>query len=331
MHPRDHIVLGIVYNETGDKVLIARRPRGLHLGGLWEFPGGKMRDGETAPDALKRELFEEVNIEADDCAPVISFDYDYPDRSLRFEVWKVRHWSGEATGKEGQETRWADADSLSAQDFPPANRGVIAACKLPGIYLITPDLDSYPPVFMDELRGHLQAGVKLVQFRSKSAHDHKPAVMEMVDACRNHGAELMVNSTPEFAREVGAHGVHLTGERLLQLTERPLPAAFQVAASCHNPEELNHAVRLGVDFCVLSPVREPSGKPGIPLGWNRFSGMAGRIPVPVYALGGMKLSDLDRARRHGAQGIALISDVWGNPVKQRVVPRLRGAGSGDTL
>ena len=310
---RIYIVLGVVHNAAGDKVLVARRPQGSHLGGRWEFPGGKVRSGERAFDALKRELYEEVNIEAGDCSPLISFDYDYPDRPLRFSVWKVRGWTGKATGKEGQQTRWVDITSLAAADFPPANKGIIAACKLPPVYLITPDLDSYSPAFMNELRGYLAAGVKLVQFRSKSAQDHKPAVLEMIDACRNHGAELVVNSTPEFAREVGAHGVHLTGARLLKLSERLLPAPFRVAASCHSQEELNHAAAAGVDFCVLSPVRKPSGKPGIPLGWDRFSGMISHVPIPVYALGGMKLSDLDTARRHGAQGIALISDVWDRP------------------
>lgn len=323
MQPRDHIVLGIVCNETGDKALIARRPQGSRLGGLWEFPGGKVRDGETALGALKRELYEEVNIVAGECTPLISFDYDYPDRPLRFEVWKVRSWTGQATGKEGQETRWADTDSLPEQDFPPANRGVISACTLPGIYLVTPDLDSYSPAFMNELDGYLAAGVKLVQFRSKSVHDHKPVVIEMIAACRRHGAWLMVNSTPEFAMEVGAAGVHLTGARLLQLTERPLPAAFRVAASCHDEEELSHAVKVRVDFCVLSPVRKPSGKGGAPLGWDRFSGMISHVPVPVYALGGMKLSDLDTARRHGAQGTALIGDVWNRPDSAMRIARLQ--------
>ena len=320
---RIDIVLGVIHNPTGDKVLIARRPQGSHLGGLWEFPGGKVRNGEAALDALKRELYEEVNIKIADCSPLISFNYDYPDRLLRFRIWKICRWIGEVTGKEGQEMRWVDTAALSAQDFPAANRGVITACKLPGIYLITPDLDSYSPAFMNELQGYLGVGVKLVQFRSKTANNHKPAVMEMIDVCRRHEAELIVNSTPEFALEVGAAGVHLTRERLLQLTERPLPAAFRVAASCHDEEELSQAVKVGVDFCVLSPVRKPSGKAGTPLGWDRFSGMAGGVPVPVYALGGMQLSDLDRARRQGAQGIALIGDVWNRPDSAKRIARLQ--------
>ena len=310
---RTDIVLGVVYNAGKDKVLAARRPRHSHLGGLWEFPGGKVKSCENPLQALKRELFEEINIEVRDCSPLISFDYDYPDKSLRFHVWKIHGWAGELTGKEGQETQWVDISSLAVQDFPAANKGIIAACKLPALYLITPDLDSYTPAFVSELQAYLAAGVKLVQFRSKKSDIREPALSEMISACRSRGAELIVNSTPEFAMDVGAAGVHLTSKRLLELTGRPLPAGPWVGASCHDPRELNHAVQTGIDFCVLSQVSKSSGKNGISLGWDRFSDMIRKIPVPVYALGGMKLSDLTIARQHGAQGIALISDVWNRP------------------
>ena len=103
---RTDIVLGVVYNTGKDKVLVARRKLHSHLGGLWEFPGGKVRTGENALQALKRELFEEINIDSGNSSPLISFDYDYPDKSLRFSVWKVHDWSGRLMGREGQETQW---------------------------------------------------------------------------------------------------------------------------------------------------------------------------------------------------------------------------------
>ncbi len=326
MRSRAHVVLGVVCNETRDKVLVARRPRHSHLGGLWEFPGGKVRSAESARQALKRELFEEINIDIRDCSPLISFDYDYPGKPLRFSVWNIHGWTGKLMGKEGQETRWVDISSITAADFPAANKGIIAACKLPAVYLITPDLENYTPAFVSELQGYVAAGVKLVQYRSKKSNYRKPLVMEMIDACRSMGAELIINSTPEFAMEVGAGGVHLNSTRLLQLSERPLPDDYRVAASCHNMHELGHAVDIGVDFCVLSQVKRKGsvpatgGKAGQPsffseniLGWDGFSELVNQLPIPVYALGGMKLSDLGIAREHGAQGIALIGDVWHRP------------------
>ena len=316
------IVLGVVYNAGKDKVLVARRPRHSHLGGLWEFPGGKVRNGENALQALTRELSEEINIDIRDCAPLISFDYDYPDKSLSFSVWRIHGWAGKLMGKEGQETQWVDISSLAVQDFPAANKGIIAACKLPALYLITPDLDSYTPAFVSELQEYLAAGVKLVQFRSKKSNNIKLAVTGITDACQSQGAGLLVNSTPDFAMEVGASGVHLTSKRLLELTGRPLPAQYWVGASCHNLHELNHAAETDIDFCVLSQVGKSGGKSGFSLGWDRFADMIRNIPIPVYALGGMKLSDLTIARHHGAQGIALISDVWNRPDS---VARLTGA------
>ena len=316
---RISVVLGVVYNDAKDKALIARRPNDSHLGGLWEFPGGKVREGETAFQALKRELLEEINIDVRDISPspLIAFDYDYPDKSLRFSVWRIADWAGELRGMEGQEIDWADVSSLSEKDFPEANKGIITACKLPGIYLITPDLDSYPPVFIDKLAEYISAGVSLMQFRSKKSelNAHKGIIREAIKRCDSLGTELIINSTPEFAAELGASGVHLSSERLLQLTARPLGYSFRVGASCHNMRELEHAVKIGADFCVLSQVNKSQSHDDDVniLGWDGFSAMVNKIPIPVYALGGMKLTDLSLARKQGAQGIALIGDVWNRP------------------
>ena len=311
---RTGVALGIVHNAAQDQVLIARRSQDAHLGGLWEFPGGKIRAGETSLQALRRELAEETGIEVREAAPLLSFPYDYPGKPLRFAVWEVTRWRGAAQGKEGQEIAWADRTSLSAADFPAANKGIIAACKLPSLYLITPDLESYPPDFAEQLAECLSAGVSLTQFRSKKAglNALMPVLAALLESCQQAGARLLVNGAPDQATALGAAGVHLNSDRLMQTPARPLPRPLLVAASCHNRRELEQAVKIDADFCVLGPVRRGHGD-AAPLGWDRFAALTRQTPIPVYALGGMKLDDLPAARRNGAQGIALISDVWGRP------------------
>ena len=79
-----------------------------------------------------------------------------------------------------------------------------------------------------------------------------------------------------------------------------------------NCGELEHAVKIDTDFRVLGPVRRGHGD-AAPMEWDGFAALASQTPIPVYALGGMRLEDLPAARRNGAQGVALISDVWGRP------------------
>jgi 8-oxo-dGTP diphosphatase len=93
-----------------------------------------------------------------------------------------------------------------------------------------------------------------------------------------------------------------------------------VAASCHNAAELTHAQQIGVDFAVLSPVRETASHPdAVPLGWERFAALLEAADFPVYALGGMQPGDLAPARDAGAQGLAMISAVWGAASPEDVV------------
>jgi len=96
------------------------------------------------------------------------------------------------------------------------------------------------------------------------------------------------------------------------LTTRPLNDTYLVSASCHTQEELEHAVKLGLDFVVVSPVRKTSSHPGArTLGFSGFHDLTERASIPVYALGGMQVVDLPTAFRHGGQGIAAIRGLWG--------------------
>lgn len=102
---------------------------------------------------------------------------------------------------------------------------------------------------------------------------------------------------------------HLSSAQLMAAKARP--AGDLVAASCHTSAELDQAMALGLDFAVLGPVLPTASHPGAPaLGWTGFAALAAGASIPVYALGGLKPTDLARARAAGAHGLAMISGSW---------------------
>jgi 8-oxo-dGTP diphosphatase len=101
----------------------------------------------------------------------------------------------------------------------------------------------------------------------------------------------------------------LSAARLMAARSRPHD--MLCAASTHDAAELAHAAKLGVDFAVLGTVHETPLHPGArPLGWRHFAELVAGSPLPVYALGGLRHSDLDTAVAHGAHGIALRRAAW---------------------
>ena len=122
------VAVGVITSAAGE-VLVARRHEHLHQGGLWEFPGGKVAAGESVLEALARELHEELGIRVEDAAPLLSIEHDYPERSVRLEVWHVLAFSGTAHGREGQPLRWLPVTALDPADFPAANAPIIGAIQ----------------------------------------------------------------------------------------------------------------------------------------------------------------------------------------------------------
>lgn len=294
-------------------MLISRRADGVHQGGLWEFPGGKVEPNETPLEALGRELAEELGIRPQAARPLIQVHHDYGDRTIWLDVWRVESWSGEPRGQEGQAIRWAEPKSLDANLFPPADAPVISALTLPPVYLITPEPGRDREGFLKTLAACVRSGVGLIQLRAKTLEPlpYRALARQALALCEGYGATLLLNADPDLVRDLGAHGVHLTGERLLWQTCRPLDDEHWVAASCHDERELSHACRIGVDFVVLSPVRFTSSHPpSRPLGWDRFRPLVCEATVPVYALGGMGTADLNTAWDHGGQGVACTSALW---------------------
>jgi 8-oxo-dGTP diphosphatase len=109
-------------NEEG-KVLIAKRPPGRPLAGLWEFPGGKVDLGEDPETALIRELLEELGIEIAkaDLLPLTFASHAYPEFHLLMPLYLCKRWKGSIAAQEDQELLWVRPDELGLYDMPPAD------------------------------------------------------------------------------------------------------------------------------------------------------------------------------------------------------------------
>ena len=123
-----HVAVAIIINSQRE-VLIALRQAHQHLGGLWEFPGGKVETGETCSEALKREVKEELGLVIVNAVALVEVSHDYNDKPVLLDVWHVTEYTGEAYGAEGQTLRWCAIEDLEDVDFPIANKTIISAIK----------------------------------------------------------------------------------------------------------------------------------------------------------------------------------------------------------
>jgi 8-oxo-dGTP diphosphatase len=126
--PTVHVVAGALFDAEG-RVLLAQRPEGKHMAGGWEFPGGKVDPGETPLQALKRELHEELGIEAHSARPLIAYEHPYPHRTVLLDLWHVTEYSGEPRPLEGQPLQWVPVDALDSVGLLAADAPMVPAIR----------------------------------------------------------------------------------------------------------------------------------------------------------------------------------------------------------
>ena len=121
------LVSAVALIDADGRVLLAQRPPGKSLAGLWEFPGGKVEAGETPEAALIRELQEELGIDthASCLAPLTFASHSYPDFHLLMPLFACRRWHGIATAQEGQTLAWVAPQNLRDFPMPPADLPLI--------------------------------------------------------------------------------------------------------------------------------------------------------------------------------------------------------------
>lgn len=314
MTERIHVAVGVIVNAAG-QILVARRADTQHLGGLWEFPGGKLESGETVQQALQRELREELAIEVLGQRPFCRIEHTYPGKAVLLDVWIVDHFDGTPIGMEQQPLRWLGVDQLRPEEFPAANRLIIRRLRLPDFVAIV-DINTCPPSPMHVKQNtlirlrwsdkknyskYLDCALNLLAEKKLQA---RATVLDLDMALiddKGTASETLLTQAEALA------GFHISSMTLREITQRPVPDHFLFGASCHNEAELRLAASLDCDYVLLSPVQATASHPQAQtLGWQQFHRLAAVSPVPVYALGGMQPEDLQKAQSMGAKGIAGI-------------------------
>jgi 8-oxo-dGTP diphosphatase len=328
------VAAAVILASDGQDFLLAQRPVGKPYPGYWEFPGGKIEPGETALSALTRELKEELDIEVIEASPWITRVHAYTHATVHLAFFRVTAWRGELRGMEGQNFTWVKGGSLTVGPMLPANAPIFRSLQLPRRMLITPvglfDEPGAPRAmtWQDATVKRRELGDVLTQVRDPELREISgpwgATVTDWIGALaatpalsRRTKNAVVINtsclnetSVPWAGEWPPQVGLHMTAVALRQAAQRPNwlhPEAWW-GASCHDAKELAQAVRLGVDYVVLGPVLPTASHPGDPgMGWEKFRRLTEDLPMPVYAIGGLRPESAEIAERHGAHGIATLS------------------------
>ena len=311
-NPVIHVAVAVIKGDDG-RILLARRPEDKHMGGLWEFPGGKVEPDEDIRKALQRELEEELAIGFTSMKPLITIRYEYPGKTVLLDTWEVSGIEGEPVGNEGQPIRWVSPEQLSELEFPPANRPIIAAARLPDQYMVTGKFNHADELFKKVNRAAAD-GVRLIQFRAHwlEPQEYLKLAEKLSIQLESRGVTLILKGDLKLLESPWCHGLHLTSRQLNALDQPVLRRPDQwLVASCHDEAELQQALACDMDLVTLSPVLPTQTHPDTTsLGWEQAERLTRSTPLPVYWLGGMTTELTERAKIHGARGIAAIGAFW---------------------
>nr|WP_314901996.1 Nudix family hydrolase [uncultured Deefgea sp.] len=306
------VAAGILINASG-QFLLGSRPTGKPYAGYWEFPGGKLEQGESAAEALSRELKEEMGIQVTQATPWITQRFNYPHADVELQFFKVTAWHGLLHGHEGQELAWQNIGQLNVSPILPANGPILRSLALPSQINISNVAELGLQAFLTQLEAKWanEAAWILIREPQLSYSDYAKLVQSAQQIARPHGGKIIIHRDIELARSLNMDCIHLTSAQLATITERP-DGMNWVSASTHNLADLRHVDRLGLDFAFLGHVNSSQSHPNQePLGWHEFSTLCQHgWRFPILAIGGQSSATLNTAQQHGGHGVAVLRAAW---------------------
>ncbi len=285
-----HVIAGAISDADG-RVLIAQRPRGRHMAGRWEFPGGKLDPGEDAFAGLRRELDEELGVIVREARPLIRLRHEYPDRRVLLDVWQVTAYDGEPQPRDAQALAWARPDDLPKHDLLEADRAIVTALRLPRLARWV--------TRAEEIRALKGSAAQTVLWARTEGGD-EALDAEAVAAARGAGHRVFIVGSDidavRTAAVAGCDGVLLRW--LGQNLHVDRSGAFLIGVHCVDAEGAMQAVEEGAHFLVIAPEDGPLSERLL----ERLCEMVGR---PVFAGWYPDARRLEKLHQAGAHGCAV--------------------------
>ena len=289
--PVMHVIAGALFDAAG-RVLIAQRPRGRHMAGRWEFPGGKLGAGEDRLEGLKREFAEELGVTVHAARPLIRLYHRYPDRRVLLDFWRVLSYDGTPKSLDSQALAWVKTDELPGHDLLEADRGIVTALRMPPLaHVIAGPAqlaalgNTEPQTVFWHISDSPAAKLDAAVVRNARAAGHRVfALGDGVEAIR-------------IAALVGADGAVL--RRHGQNLHVDRESAFLVGVVCEDEAGALDAIGEGAHFLVVAPHRGPMAQRGL-------EHLCESVSIPVFAGWYPDARRLDWLQSAGAHGCAVI-------------------------
>ena len=288
--PEIHVIAGTLFDADG-RVLIAQRPRGRHMAGRWEFPGGKLASGEDPLAGLKRELAEELGVTVRAARALIRLRHTYPDRRVLLDVWNVTEYGGEPRSLEAQALDWVKPDELPDRDLLEADRAIVTALRLPQRARVVADADEI---------ASLRTGEPQTIFWQLADAAEPTLVTEIVRAAHAAGHRIFALGDGVEAVRVAAiadadgavlrwHGQNLHVDRA---------GRFLVGVLCQDESGAIEAAGEGAQFLVIAPEQTP-------LPERELEHLCQLVGIPVFAGWYPDARRAARLQSAGAHGCAI--------------------------